>query len=142
MRPEPHARAIAKIVRDLIDTRTGATYYAQKVGGVWLRYDLPGKHPLIGRSAPDLEFEDGTRLGELLHDGLGLLLDLDNNQQLRTLSAPWAEHVKYISTTAKNCLGLTSLLVRPDGFVVWVLESEHDAPTVSEVLTQWFGAQK
>ena len=35
-----------------------------------------GDHPLIGRSAPDFEFEDGARLGALLHDGKGLLLDL------------------------------------------------------------------
>ena len=40
-----------------------------------MRYNLPGDHPLIGCSAPDFEFEDGARLGELLHDGKGLLLN-------------------------------------------------------------------
>jgi hypothetical protein len=63
LRPEPHARAMAAIVRDLIQTPAGATYFAQKIAGIWPRYNLPGDHPVIGRSAPDLEFEDGTRLG-------------------------------------------------------------------------------
>ena len=139
MRPEPHARAMARIVRDLIDTPTGATYFAQKVAGVWLRYDLPGEHPLIGRSAPDLEFEDATRLGELLHDGSGLLLDLGNSETLRTLSAPYPGRVKYASATAKNPSGLVALLIRPDGFVVWVAESDRYPAPVNEILTQWFG---
>ena len=31
LRPEPHARAIAAIVRELIDTRAGATFFAQRL---------------------------------------------------------------------------------------------------------------
>ena len=45
LRPEPRARAMAAIVRDLIDTRAGASYFAQKIAGTWLRYDLPGDIP-------------------------------------------------------------------------------------------------
>jgi 2-polyprenyl-6-methoxyphenol hydroxylase-like FAD-dependent oxidoreductase len=139
MRPEPHAHAIAKIVRELIDTPAGATYFAQKVAGVWLRYDLPGDHPLIGRSAPDLEFEDGTRLGDLLHDGVAVLLDLEDNERLRALSAPWTGRLKYVSAAAKQKLGLTALLVRPDGFVVWVAEDDQHLIAATESLTRWFG---
>jgi hypothetical protein len=69
MRPGPHGHAIRKVVLDLIDTRDGATYFGLKIAGVWQKYDLPGDHTVIGRSAPDFEFEDGTRLGELLHEG-------------------------------------------------------------------------
>ena len=47
-----------------------------------MRYNLPGDHPLIGRSAPDFEFEDGTRLGDLLHEGKGVLLDLADSKEL------------------------------------------------------------
>jgi 2-polyprenyl-6-methoxyphenol hydroxylase-like FAD-dependent oxidoreductase len=139
MRPDPHAHAIARIIRDLIDTPTGATYFAQKVAGVWLRYDLFGDHPLIGRSAPDLEFADGTRLGEFLHDGSALLLDLNNNDSLRTLSAPYAGRVKYISATEKNPSGFAALLIRPDGFVVWLTENQQQASGVENVLAHWFG---
>jgi 2-polyprenyl-6-methoxyphenol hydroxylase-like FAD-dependent oxidoreductase len=86
MRPNPHARAIASVIRDIIQTREGTSYFAEKISGASLRYNLPGEHPLIGRSAPDLEFEDGSRLGDLLHKGTGLLLDLAGDENLNTLS--------------------------------------------------------
>jgi 2-polyprenyl-6-methoxyphenol hydroxylase-like FAD-dependent oxidoreductase len=63
MRPSRSTRALEAIIRDLIDTRDGATYFAERVWGVSLRYDLGSSHPLVGRSAPDFELADGTRLG-------------------------------------------------------------------------------
>lgn len=139
LRPEPHARAMAAIVRDLIDTRAGASYFAQKIAGTWLRYDLPGDHPIIGRSAPDLQFEDGTRLGALLHDGTALLLNLNGNESLRPLSEPWSGRIKYLSAKAKDDLGLTALLVRPDGFVAWAGEGEPDPSKATEAIARWLG---
>jgi hypothetical protein len=58
MRPAQSSRALEAIVRDLIDTRDGATYFAERVWGVSLSYDLGGDHPLVGRSAPDFELSD------------------------------------------------------------------------------------
>ena len=72
MRPDPHARAIASVIRDLIQTRDATTYFVEKISGLSMRYNLPGDHPLIGCSAPDFEFADSTRLGEHLHNGKGL----------------------------------------------------------------------
>ncbi len=71
MRPTRSSRALEAILRDLIETRDGATYFAERVWGVSLRYDLGGRHPLVGRSAPDFAFPDGTKLGDLLGDGKG-----------------------------------------------------------------------
>jgi 2-polyprenyl-6-methoxyphenol hydroxylase-like FAD-dependent oxidoreductase len=142
LRPEPHARAMAAIVRDLIDTRAGASYFAQKIAGVRLRYDLPGDHPLVGRSAPDLEFEDGTRLGPLLQDGAALLLNLNDNESLHTLVEPWAGRLKYVSAKAKNNFDLTALLVRPDGFVAWAQEKETDPSKAAEAITRWLGSPR
>ena len=139
LRPEPHARAMAAIVRDLIQTPTGATYFAQKIAGVWLRYNLPGDHPLIGRSAPDLEFEDGTRLGALLQDGTALLLNLNGGEKLRAVGERWAGRVKYVSTKAKDSLGLTALFVRPDGFVAWAQEGEGNVSDAHAALIRWTG---
>ena len=45
MRPDPDAIAMAAIVRDLIGTRDGATYFAERMWNVSLRYDLDGAHP-------------------------------------------------------------------------------------------------
>ena len=52
MRPSRSSRALEAIMRDLIETRDGATYFAERVWGVSLRYDLGGSHTLVGRSAP------------------------------------------------------------------------------------------
>jgi 2-polyprenyl-6-methoxyphenol hydroxylase-like FAD-dependent oxidoreductase len=144
LRPEPHARAMAAIVRDLIDTRAGASYFARQIAGTWLRYNLPANHPLIGRSTPDLEFEDGTRLGTRMHQGAALLLDLSDDEMLRSLGGRWGERVKYVSGYAsgkvKDSLGLTAMLVRPDGFVAWAAEGEPNLLEAAEAMTHWLGA--
>ena len=141
MRPDPHAHAIANVVRDLIDTREGTSYFVEKISGMSLRYDLPGDHPLIGRSAPDLEFDDGTRLGDLLHDGTGLLVELSGKAEAASLIQTWAGRVKYVVATAKDAMGLAGFLVRPDGFVAWAADenSQPDLPALKKTLSRWFG---
>ena len=139
MRPEPHARAIAGVIRDLINTKDGTSYFIEKISGILQRYDLPGDHPLIGRSAPDLEFEDGSRLGPLLHDGTGLLLDFAANKELSTLSRKWAGRVKYVAARPKDSKDLTALLIRPDGFVAWATDSDPNLTTLEETMHRWSG---
>jgi 2-polyprenyl-6-methoxyphenol hydroxylase-like FAD-dependent oxidoreductase len=140
MRPDPHAQAIASIIRDLINTKDGTSYFAEKVSGILLHYDLPGDHPLIGRSAPDLEFEDGSRLGPLLQDGTGLLLDLTAKEELSTLGRRWNGRLKYVSTQAKDNKGLAALLLRPDGFVAWAADADPNLAALEETICRWFGA--
>ncbi len=139
MRPDPHARAIASVIRDLIQTREATTYFVEKMSGMSMRYSLPGDHPLIGCSVPDFEFEDGTRLGERLHNGKGLLLDLTEGKKLHDLGQSWRARLNYVSTQVKDNKGLTALLVRPDGFVAWVAESESNLRTAKESTERWFG---
>src|SRR4051812_6434365 len=55
MRPSRSARALEAIIRDVMDTRDGATYFAQRIWGLALRYELGGRHRLAGCSAPDFE---------------------------------------------------------------------------------------
>ena len=76
MRPTPSTRALQAIMRDLIATRDGATYFAERVRGVSLRYDLGGSHPLVGRSVPDFEWRDGTTVGERLRTARGAIAGL------------------------------------------------------------------
>jgi hypothetical protein len=139
MRPDPHARAIASVIRDLIQTRDGTTYFAEKVSGMSMSYNLPGDHPLIGCSAPDFKLEDGTRLGEHLHNGKGLLLDLTGGKKLRDLGHVRNDRLNYVSTQVKDSKGLTAMLVRPDGFVAWAADSEPDLSTVERSIERWFG---
>jgi 2-polyprenyl-6-methoxyphenol hydroxylase-like FAD-dependent oxidoreductase len=140
MRPDPHARAIATVIRDLMQTKEGTTYFVEKISGIWVHYNLRGDHPLIGRSAPDFEFEDGTRLGALLHDGKGVLLDLAETKELSALGQTWKERLKYVSAKAKDSKGLTAVLVRPDGFVAWATESEPDVSAAAQSIKCWFRA--
>jgi 2-polyprenyl-6-methoxyphenol hydroxylase-like FAD-dependent oxidoreductase len=141
MRPDPHAHAIANIIRELIQTSEGTSYFVEKISGVALRYDLPGDHPLIGRSAPDLEFEDGTRLSDLLHDGTGLLVDLSGKAEAASLSRMWPGWVNDVTAKAKDTLGLAAFLVRPDGFVAWAVDenTDPDLPALKKSLLRWFG---
>jgi 2-polyprenyl-6-methoxyphenol hydroxylase-like FAD-dependent oxidoreductase len=140
MRPEPHARAIASVMRDLIQTRDATTYFVEKMSGMSMRYNLGGDHPLVGCSVPDFEFEDGTRLGELLHNGKGLLLDLTDGKRLRDLGQICNGRLNYASAPVKDSKGLTVVLVRPDGFVAWVAESEPDSSAAERSIVRWFGA--
>lgn len=139
MRPSPSSHALQAIMRDLIETRDGATYFAERVWAVSLRYDLGGDHPLVGRSAPDFELSDGTKLGVLLRDGRGLLLDFDGRAPLRALMSRWASHVNYIAKDAKDRLGLRALLLRPDGVVAWTSDSVPDLEDIARAASQWFG---
>jgi 2-polyprenyl-6-methoxyphenol hydroxylase-like FAD-dependent oxidoreductase len=142
MRPNPHARALEAILRDLLDTRDGATYFAERLWGVSLRYDLGAEHPLQGRSCPDFEFEDGTRLGSLLRDGSGLLLDFGGQASLQALAGVWGDRVRYVASDAKDRLGLRALLVRPDGFVAWASDRTPSPEEVTRAAARWFAIRE
>ncbi|WP_213955793.1 FAD-dependent monooxygenase [Variovorax sp. dw_954] len=139
MRPSRSSRALEAIIRDLMATRDGATYFAERVWGVSLRYELGGGHPLVGRSAPDFEFADATRLGERLRSGRGLLLDFSSDARLETLAAGWRNRIDYTARHAANDLGLSALLLRPDGIVAWASEGNPDEQEVAEAAARWFG---
>jgi 2-polyprenyl-6-methoxyphenol hydroxylase-like FAD-dependent oxidoreductase len=140
MRPTRSSRALEAIIRDLIDTRDGATYFAERVWGVSLRYDLGGSHKLVGHSAPDFELSDGTRLGDLLRTGRGLFLDFHAHAPLQTLAGRWSGRINYLARDAKDRLGLSAVLVRPDGVVAWAGEAVPDLEEAAGAASRWFGA--
>ncbi|MEO5756451.1 MAG: FAD-dependent monooxygenase, partial [Mesorhizobium sp.] len=139
MRPSRSSRALEAIVRDLIDTRDGATYFAERVWGVSLRYDLGGGHPLVGRSAPDFELADGTKLGDLLKTGKGLLLDFDARAPLQTLATRRSGQIAYVASDVMDRLGLSAVLLRPDGVVAWAAEADPDLEDAARAAARWFG---
>lgn len=139
MRPSRSSRALEAIMRDLIDTRDGATYFAERVWGVSLRYDLGDSHPLVGRSAPDFELADGTFLGGHLGSGKGLLLDFDAAAPLQALARRWGGRIGYLAQDARNRLGLRTVLIRPDGIVAWAGATASDLKDLAQTAAQWFG---
>jgi 2-polyprenyl-6-methoxyphenol hydroxylase-like FAD-dependent oxidoreductase len=140
MRPTPSTRALQAIIRDLIATRDGATYFAERVRGVSLRYDLDDSHPLVGRSVPDFELSDGTTIGERLREARGLLLDFNACASLHALAGRWGDRITYVPSDPKDRLGLSAVLVRPDGFVAWASDGAVDDERVAEATARWFGA--
>jgi hypothetical protein len=140
MRPTRSSRALEAILRDLIDTRDGATYFAERVWGVSLSYDLGDGHPLLGRSVPEFELIDGTKPSELMRSGKGLLLDFDTRSSLRALAGGWRDRIIYVASDARDRLGVSALLVRPDGVVAWAAEAVPDHEEAAEAASRWFGA--
>jgi 2-polyprenyl-6-methoxyphenol hydroxylase-like FAD-dependent oxidoreductase len=139
MRPSPDARALNAIIRDLMGTRDGATYFAGRVWGVLTRYDLGGGHPLVGCSVPNFELEDGSTIGQLMHDGRGMLLDLGPGAPLRTLVDGYGGWMKHLAGRAKEAWGLSAVLIRPDGIVAWASEEEPDGEAIRQAASPWFG---
>jgi 2-polyprenyl-6-methoxyphenol hydroxylase-like FAD-dependent oxidoreductase len=138
MGPEPHARALYAIISDLMTTRDGATYFAGRVRGINTRYSLGGDHPLIGYSVPNFEFGDGTRIGELMRDGRGIMLDFEMNASLKTMASKYSDRIKYISGIAKDRLGVSAVLIRPDGIVAWASDNDPDLGELEKTAARWF----
>jgi len=138
MKPDPAARAMHAIIRDLMATRDGATYVAGRVWGMATHYDLGGSHPLVGHSVPNFELEDGPTIGELLRAGHGILLDFEGNAALKTLASGYGDRLKYVSGRAKNQLGLRAALIRPDGFVAWATDNDVASREIKQAADRWF----
>ena len=122
--------------------RDGATYFAERVWNVLLRYDLGEAHPLVGRSCPDFEFEDGTRLCALLRGGSGVMMDFGRPATLQALDGLWGDRVRYVAGDAKDRLGLGALLVRPDGFVAWASDTTPSPEEVTRAAARWFPSRE
>jgi hypothetical protein len=90
---------------------------------------------------PRLEvFEDGATIGELMRDGQGMLLDFKRNSSLETLAGEYGDRIKFVSGWAKEQLGLSTVLIRPDGFTAWASDNEPDEQSIRQAVALWFGS--
>ncbi|MEV4801649.1 FAD-dependent oxidoreductase [Nonomuraea sp. NPDC049421] len=140
MDPGPNAPALRRLVHDLMRTTDGTTHVYRRTSGLFHHYDLGESHPLVGSSAPDFCFEDGTRLGELLQTGHGVVLDFTADQALRPTAQQWQGRIQYATGPVRNSLGFTALLVRPDGVVAWAREHAPAPAGFENAAARWFGA--
>ena len=144
LQPDPAGAALRGVLRNLIGTTDGNTELIGHYWGLSHRCKLgDGKahaHPLVGMSAPDFEFADGSRLGPKLQSGRGLLVDFGDEAGLKELIAGHESRIDYIGMAAKNQCGLRALLLRPDGVVAWVAEEkgESDMDAAIAAIKQWF----
>lgn len=145
LKPDAFGRATRALTEDLIKTDDGANLFIDRVWGLSQRYTLGEEprhaHPLVGSSAPDFEFADGSRLGPKLEEGRGLLLDFGKNSKLESvIDEKHSGKVDYLAMEAKEKCGLSALLIRPDGIVAWMMEdkAEHDIDALKAALGVWF----
>lgn len=134
MRPSASSRALEAILRDLIDTRDGASYFAERVSGAGLRLALGDTHPLVGRSVPAFALQDGSRVDERLRTGNALLLDFTAQRTFQAIGDAWSERIDYLGTAAAETFGLSAVLVRPDGVVGWVSDASTAGTDVEQVV--------
>lgn len=138
MGPGPQARALNAILRDLIETRDGATYIAGRVWGVHTHYPLAGDHPMVGHSVPNFALQDGTTVGELMRDGRGMLLDFESNATLAALADDYGKRLQYVAGPAQQALGLSAVLIRPDGIIAWAADGAANQQSLRPALALWF----
>lgn len=141
MKPDPAARALHAILRDLIGTRDGATYMAERVWGISTHHALDGEHRIVGRSVPNFELEDVGTVNELMREGHGLLLDFHGNTVLKNLADKYGARMKYVSGGAKETLGLSAVLVRPDGIIAGASDHEPDEHSLRQAAAHWFASK-
>ncbi|MHC5833459.1 MAG: aromatic-ring hydroxylase C-terminal domain-containing protein, partial [Nostoc sp.] len=91
----------------------------------------------VGYSVPNFEFENDARIGEVMDDGRGILLDFDMNASLKTLAGEYGDQIKYVSGRAKEELGLSAMLIRPDGFVAWASGNKSDEQSARQAIARW-----
>jgi hypothetical protein len=113
---------------------------ATLLAGSDVRYDVGDDHPLSGRLVPDLTFDDGRRVSELLHDARPILLDLDAH------GAPavrgWADRVDIVSAGMAD-RPAAAMLIRPDGYVAWATDTFGPAAEMGlqAALERWCGPE-
>ena len=79
MSPGPEVAALRTLLGELFTLPDAQTHMAALLAGSDVGYDVGDDHPLSGHLVPDLTFDDGRRVAEVLHDARPVLLDLDGN---------------------------------------------------------------
>ncbi|MFD1049149.1 FAD-dependent monooxygenase, partial [Kibdelosporangium lantanae] len=128
---EPGPQAVRRLMAELMEFEEVNRYLLERIIAVSVRYDLGSDHPLVGRRLRNVPLKQG-RLYDRMHGGRGLLLD-----QTGLLSVEgWTDRVDHVVDISEE-LDIPAVLLRPDGHVAWVGESQED---LLGHLPRWFGA--
>ncbi|GAA4557835.1 rifampin monooxygenase [Pseudonocardia xishanensis] len=127
---EPGARAVRRLVEELMGFEEVNRYLVEKILAIGLRYDFGEGHPLLGTRLKDVGLGRG-RLYGLMHAGRGLLLDRSGALSV----TGWEDRVDHVVDDLTE-LDVPGVLLRPDGHVAWVGD---DLAGLRETLARWFG---
>jgi 2-polyprenyl-6-methoxyphenol hydroxylase-like FAD-dependent oxidoreductase len=131
MSTTPGARAMRRLMTELMEFEEVNRYLLERIIAVRIRYDFGDGHPLLGRRLRNVTLKQGN-LYDLTHGGRGLLLD----QTGRLSVEGWADRVDHVVDVSEE-LDVPAVLLRPDGHVAWAGESQED---LLNHLPKWFGA--
>ncbi|MFJ8128797.1 rifampin monooxygenase [Streptomyces hydrogenans] len=131
MSQEPGARAVRRLLAELMDFDEVNRFLIGKLTAIDVRYDCGEGHPLLGRRLKDVPLKEG-RLYEAARAGRGILLDRTGALAV----TGWEDRVVRV-TGAGEEPDVPAALLRPDGHVVWVGD---DPAGLREGLERWFGA--
>ncbi|WP_330267438.1 rifampin monooxygenase [Streptomyces griseorubiginosus] len=127
---EPGARAVRRLLSELMDFDEVNRYLLEKITATRIRYDFGDGPDLLGRRLPDLDVEQG-RLYDLLRHGRGLLLD----RTAHLTVDGWSDRVDHLADPAA-ALDAPCVLLRPDGHVAWIGDDQR---SLDDRLARWFG---
>ncbi|MFD9699828.1 FAD-dependent monooxygenase [Lentzea sp. NPDC059081] len=133
MADEPGARALRRLVTELMDLNEVNRFLIEKITALGVRYDFGPGPDLLGRRLRDVELTKGT-LHDHLRDGRGLVLDRTGTLGV----AGWSDRVDLLADPGA-ALDFPAVLLRPDGHVAWAGDRQQD---LDEQLARWFGAQR
>ncbi len=145
MNPDERTDPLRELFGELLALDAVNLHLSALVSGTGARYGGDQDRPWVGAPAPRLELktDDGVvRAADLLHDARGLLLVLDGADQAEPTirqAAPWADRVDTVAGYGPENLGLSALLLRPDGHVAWAQPQGAPPVGLAEALATWFG---
>ncbi|GIJ46006.1 monooxygenase [Virgisporangium aliadipatigenens] len=127
----PGARAVRRLLAELMDFNEVNRHLIEKIAGIGVRYDFGPGPELLGRRLRDIDVRAGTLYG-LLHGGRGLLLDRTE----RLSVGRFADRVDRLGDPTA-ALDAPAVLLRPDGHVAWIGDDQRE---LDAHLARWFGA--
>jgi 3-(3-hydroxy-phenyl)propionate hydroxylase len=129
-RTEERTRALGEITAAIFGMDEPRRWLGGMMSGLDVRYDLGEGHPLLGRRMPDLELvttKGKVRVFTLLHEARPLLLNFGKAGGIDIAACADRVHVvdaEYAGAWELPVIGEVpepgAVLVRPDGYVVWV----------------------
>lgn len=148
---------VRRTLAELLEFTSVRRELAAAISGLDVRYDTgEGDGPLLGARVPpaDLRTADGpTTVARLLRPARGVLLALAAGGASRwpATVAPWADRVRTVVARPVDdgpLRGITAMLLRPDGHVVWVDTDgtdgtgDPDGSGPETSLRRWFGGTR
>lgn len=120
MRGDEHTARLREVVGGELFTTPGVmNRVVALTSGITQRYDVAeGAAEPVGSIAGDVALSSGDRLADHAHDGRFVLVDRSPDGRFAEAVRPMAHRIAYVADPA-SATSPPSLLVRPDGVIVW-----------------------